>query len=489
METEISSTAVALLIITVLSAVLTGSSIQWVFDQGGLQLSKFERKISWDDSNQQYYFIVTVAALTSLIQTVTCFVNTLLVAAERPNAWFASYIVLNWVFMTHSSVMLLSLKLSRTDYTDPVRAWKRLLWINVVMFPISLFICVYWTMAHASASASDSDFLDGMTAILEPLQISIWGMLEFVLSSAFIVKMWEFRWTKVERHGVFVLILVAACDVTTVLLNLFLGDLESTCVKGFVYCLRIRLEISVLNAICDFVRKRNYRVTSTEQQDEVVNMDAFEEGSRTNSCWDDHQEMDAATDKGAATKVTFDMSPYSTPSQRFQNASLGCVCMSSITLSDVEVMPTLIEEGSSRSTTEKPKLPDRPPMVPRRSADEHTENSFSSSESNDDLDDDELDEREECNFASSSVQLTRNLSCCRYPPAQSFHARRSSLDSIPLKPLRISSQATNTDFDESAADSDDHVDTEAREGVTMQAEVPSFLLQRVSSYGDEAQRN
>ena len=77
----------------------------------------------------------------------------------------------------------------------------------------------------------------------------------------FIVQMWKFQWTQVERQAIFVLVLVAICDTMSVLTNVLFGDLPSTCVKGFVYALRIRLEIGVLNQMVEFVKNKRGSVT------------------------------------------------------------------------------------------------------------------------------------------------------------------------------------------------------------------------------------
>ena len=82
-----------------------------------------------------------------------------------------------------------------------------------------------------------------------------------VQSGMFIVQMWKFSWTQVERQAIFVLVLVAICDTMSVLTNVLIGDLPSTCVKGFVYALRIRLEIGVLNQMVEFVKNKRGSVT------------------------------------------------------------------------------------------------------------------------------------------------------------------------------------------------------------------------------------
>ena len=460
---ELNSTNAALLIVTVLAALLTGSSIQWIVDQGGLRSSTLEWKVSWDDSNQQYYFIVVVAAIASLIQTVTCFINTLMVAADRPNVWFMSYIVLNWCCMTHASIMLVSLKLSRT-FRDSAKAWRRLLWINLGMMPLSILICVYWVTAHTI----QHDFLDRAVVILEPLQIALWGLIEFSLSTAFIVKMWNFRWTAVERHGVFVLILVVCCDVATVLLNLLIGDLESTCVKGFVYCLRIRLEISVLHAISEFVRKKTYSRSATTlcppsphllmirsnddlNQEEAEQLRSFhlddcdpehalERGNVSDDGLDhiDADKYPAELSAPSRALAAFDMPLDSTPSQRMSWT------MSSITLSDVEIMPTLLEEGQDRhGSADSSKLPDKPPLVPLRSTASLSGSDLSLA-SNDEEDTEDEDTVADSNVSVLRQPITFEKSTAPAPPT--FH-RTVSSDSPPNAPIRANSAVLAADDD------------------------------------------
>ena len=162
--TELNSTFYILLVVVILASILTGSSLQWVANQGGIN-----RKCS-------YNTIVTTAASSSLIQTVTCYVNALTHPAH--NMAFMIFILVNWVVMTHSSVMLVSKKLSLT-YINSDRVWKRLLLINVIMFPISLFTCVYWTVAYNVDG--DTDVFQKINAVMEPIQITLWGIIEFCL--------------------------------------------------------------------------------------------------------------------------------------------------------------------------------------------------------------------------------------------------------------------------------------------------------------------
>jgi len=242
LSTDLDSTFYALFVLNILAAILTGGTWQWVVNHGGLS------------RQHQYNTIVSIAALSSLIQTVTCFINALTHPVHSMG--FMIFILINWVVMTHSSVLLVSKKLALT-YINADQVWHRLLMINVCMLPFSLFTCVYWTVAYNV----ESDIFPKINAIMEPIQITLWGIIEFCLSGAFILQMWKFQWTEVERQAIYVLILVGCCDCMSVLANLFVGDLQSTCVKGFVYCLRIRLEVGVLCQMVDFVKSKRGNVT------------------------------------------------------------------------------------------------------------------------------------------------------------------------------------------------------------------------------------
>ena len=132
LEIELNWSFFALMAVVVLASILTGSSYQWVANQGGIKVKC------------QYNTIVTIAATSSMIQTVTCYINALMHPTH--DMGFMIFILVNWVFMTHSSVMLVSKKLSLT-YARSDHIWKKLLLINVFMFPLSLFTCVYWTVA------------------------------------------------------------------------------------------------------------------------------------------------------------------------------------------------------------------------------------------------------------------------------------------------------------------------------------------------------
>jgi len=316
--------------------------------------------------------------------------------APNLNFGFMTYIVINWVVMTHSSVMLVSKKLSCTYMKDSTSVWRRLLWINILMFPLSIFTCIYWTVSWNFPGHST---LEHINSIMEPIQIALWGLIEFCLSGMFIVRLWHYHWNVVERLGILVLVIVACCDVSTVLLNLFLGDLESTCVKGFVYCLRIRLEISVLNAMVDSVRKKQYSsafatgVAAVHGSGDKMdpNIVAFEEESV--SPFDDMDTIDDDVEQGRnhihqhehshnhchkhrhrqqpISSISEEPSSYTSPGPT-KNTLRGRASFSSITLTtDVEIMPTLYEDccelcHPSMLASSSPETPDSAPKAPLR---------------------------------------------------------------------------------------------------------------------------
>ena len=241
-ESEVDPMFLALLVVTFLSAVLSGSTLQWVIGRGVFTKG-------FKDKNNRYNIIVFVAAASSMVMALFNFITWQYLP---PQMAYYVYLVVNWIIMTHSSIMLVSQKISVT-YRDSTRVFKRLLLINAGMLPISLLVGFAW----GAQRQSDLPIFAKMTAIIEPMQIALWGCIEFVLSGIFIVKMWKFQWTAVERRGIFVLVVVALCDIVTIFSNVVIGDLESTILKAFVYCLRIRLEVGVLVTMADFLRTKS----------------------------------------------------------------------------------------------------------------------------------------------------------------------------------------------------------------------------------------
>lgn len=241
MAVENDSQFIFMIGLTFLSAMLSGSTLEWVYGRG-----VFEK--SWRDPRNLYNIIVLVASFFSALQA---FSNFMLYYFQPKATWFLFFCLTQWIFMTHFSVMVVSNRLSML-YRNPAQVWKKLLIINAVMAPISCLVFVSW----GGDKLSDSDVYAKMNRIIEPTQIAMWGLIEFVLSGMFIVKMWKFQWTGVERKSMLVLVLVGLCDLSTVFANILVGDLESTVIKAFAYCLRIRLEVNVLCVLVDFLKAK-----------------------------------------------------------------------------------------------------------------------------------------------------------------------------------------------------------------------------------------
>lgn len=68
--------------------------------------------------------------------------------------------------------------------------------------------------------------------------------------------MWKFRWGAVGRHSIAMLTLVGYCDLSTIFMNIFVGDLPSMVIKNFVSSLRIRLEVNVLFSMVDYLKSK-----------------------------------------------------------------------------------------------------------------------------------------------------------------------------------------------------------------------------------------
>ena len=265
---------ISMILLTFLSAMITGSTVQWVFFRGGLfqpsnidpqqQAPPSKRKPRRGSSiaasgsaaepsyDRTYNRIVFTAAVSAGILAAGNFLNYCQQFTHyKYNAFLPIFVTICWMIMTHTSIMLVSKKLSMT-YRNSDVVYKRLLLINVFMAPVSIIVWITWVATHVTGKETWSD----VSQIIEPIQITLWGLVEFVLSGMFIMKMWKFHWTPVERRGIYTLALVAACDLTTVLIYVFMGDVESTVVKAFVYCLRIRLEVGVLSTMADFLQKK-----------------------------------------------------------------------------------------------------------------------------------------------------------------------------------------------------------------------------------------
>lgn len=250
LETQLGvGTFVVLFLCVIVSTFLAGTTVQWTLNKGLLEKKLLSKA-------NQYNVLVSIAGVSSMIHTLLCFFNNIM----YPNLAFgvAMSVVVNWVVMTNSSIMLVSQRLALT-FQNPKLAWRRLLWINYMALPLCITIGTSWAISHNTTPKFPA--LDQFVKIIEPVQIALFGVVEFVLSGAFIVQMWKYRWTDVERHGMFMLFAVGGLDMLSVLLNLMMGDLASTCVKGLVYSLRIRLEVNVLCCMVDYIKNRRGRVT------------------------------------------------------------------------------------------------------------------------------------------------------------------------------------------------------------------------------------
>lgn len=239
---EPNASFLCMLFLTFVSMALTGSTLEWVISRG--VFSKGLR-----NPLNTYNIIVLLAGTFSGIQAIC---NFLLYFYEPTQVWFLFLCLLQWMITTHTSVMVVSNRVSML-YRDPRRVWKRLLLINVFMLPVSILVFVSWGGDKLSGSLTYKH----MNRIIEPMQIALWGIIEFVLSGIFIKKMWAFNWTAMERKAILVLIFVGLCDLSTVLANILIRDLPSTVVKAFAYCLRIRLEISVLSVLVDYLKAKS----------------------------------------------------------------------------------------------------------------------------------------------------------------------------------------------------------------------------------------
>lgn len=248
-----------LLAIAFAACMISGLTFQWLIEKGLFRKKKFLEKAN------QYNVIVAVTSLAAFLQTITCFLQALL---DEPNVVLSAFMLLQWIFMTHGSVMIVARKVSLT-YNNAEQAWKRLLYINAAMMVVSVAVVVVWMMgSHLYSDGDDAEeVLEDIQRILEPTQMALWGLLEFALSGMFIVQMRKYYWQSVERKGIFALLVVGLCDIGLVSLNVGLGDyLLSACARAFVYALRIRLELEVLSAMVTYIQNKRKQVVYMAQQ-------------------------------------------------------------------------------------------------------------------------------------------------------------------------------------------------------------------------------
>jgi len=266
LTTNLSTSSFFFLFVALLaSCMLTGSTLQWALNKGFLEKRLFEK-------SNQYNLLVVLASISSFIECLLGFINNVMYPDIR--TWVIIWVVTNWIVMTNTSILLVSQRLSLTARRAET-LWKRLLWINYIWFPISVWIAASWIIQRVDSSP----ILDQFIKIQQPIQIAILGIIEFSLSGYFIIKMWRFQWGSVERYSIIILIIVSFCDLSTIFMNLLIGDLYSMVIKGFVYSLRIRLEVNVLCTMVDYLKSRRgtgrLSITSREMI-KIKNIDSFQ---------------------------------------------------------------------------------------------------------------------------------------------------------------------------------------------------------------------
>jgi len=243
---------IGLFALTGLACLVTGSSIQYIYE-----VFQKKGKLSF------YITVLAVASITSLIQTVNNYINALM--APDTNADFVLYTVLNWVLMTQTSVLMLTNRLTilfMDRQSIKIKAYAP----NAVMLIINILVCIFWSKANSS---NGTDYDKHVNSLLEPIQISLWGALEFIINAIFLYNLHMSsqhhlfsKLNPLNRSCSFSIIFIMFMDLSSVLVFIFVGDLSSTVVKGCAYCCRIRIELVLLDNLIKTFSKSDGGQTS-----------------------------------------------------------------------------------------------------------------------------------------------------------------------------------------------------------------------------------
>ncbi|CAB9510856.1 expressed unknown protein [Seminavis robusta] len=232
---------------TLLSSWVAGSTYQWVVEKGLFRKDFLQKE-------NQYNILVGLSALSANLQAIGCFLNAVLLISDSDSNSYGltTALSINMLLMTHTSLMLVSRKVSLT-YPNAEQTWQRLLCINLAMLPVSFIGAAIWATSHLFPEKEGWQQANG---IFMPISIGLWGMAEASLSSSFVRQMSHYQWTEVQNKGLAVLAFVALCDLLCILLAILFGDMVAMCLWGLLYSVRIRLEIRVMNSMIEYIQSK-----------------------------------------------------------------------------------------------------------------------------------------------------------------------------------------------------------------------------------------
>ncbi|CAB9510855.1 expressed unknown protein [Seminavis robusta] len=232
---------------TLLSSWVAGSTYQWVVEKGLFRKNFLQKE-------NQYNVLVGISALTANLQAIGCFLNAVVLQSDDNNDSFGltTALSINMILMTHTSLMLISRRVSLT-YPNAEQMWERLLRINLAMLPVSFIGATIWATSHLHP---EKQGWQRANHIFVPLSIGLWGLAEAILSSHFVIQMSRYQWTEVQHKGMAVLAFVALCDILCLVLAILFGDLTAMCLWGLLYSVRVRLEVRVMNSMIEYIQAK-----------------------------------------------------------------------------------------------------------------------------------------------------------------------------------------------------------------------------------------
>ncbi|CAB9525510.1 expressed unknown protein [Seminavis robusta] len=240
---------------TLLSSWVAGSTYQWVVEKGLFRKDFLQKE-------NQYNILVALSALSANLQTIGCFLNAVLLDSDDNNDSYGltTALSINMLLMTHTSLMLVSRKVSLT-YPNAEQTWQRLLYINLVMLPVSFMGAAIWATSHRNP---EKQGWQRANAVFIPLSIGLWGLAEATLSSVFVHQMAKYQWTPVKYKGLSISSFVAFCDVVCFILAITVGDLTAMCLWGLLYSVRVRLEIRVVSSMIEHIQTKRASLMYTD---------------------------------------------------------------------------------------------------------------------------------------------------------------------------------------------------------------------------------
>jgi hypothetical protein len=201
--------------------------------------------------------IAWTCILSSLVQSLMC--TSLYVGWIGPSAAAISYTLFNWFFMTQSLPHLI---LNRYLFLNVNKYPK--IWYHTALFLVMLPINVTgWYFWYSSYVVDYNKYILELEK-LEYIHVVYFLIVDIYLNKIFLSKFQDVYLrqhknmsTEIKRKIITPLIFIVISDLALVFTEFFIGDLYTTCVRGFTYSLKAYFEIAVVRLIVDTIRAKH----------------------------------------------------------------------------------------------------------------------------------------------------------------------------------------------------------------------------------------